>query len=89
MKDKFKTFKLGDLVRKKSGSDWCGYIVGWYSTDLTEEGYCVESCHHNNSVQIYPAKALILVATAEEDLKNFMNALGDLGKSNYGGTTNV
>lgn len=29
------TFRLGDLVRKKSGSAWEGYVVGHYSTLLT------------------------------------------------------
>ena len=52
------TFKLGDLVRKKSGSEWEGYVVGFYSTELTPEGYAVESSTHKGSVQIYPAKAL-------------------------------
>jgi dihydrofolate reductase (trimethoprim resistance protein) len=54
----FPTFKTGDLVRKKSGSEWEGRVVGWYSTDLTPEGYAVESMIHKGSVQIYPAKAL-------------------------------
>ena len=52
------TFKLGDLVRKKSGSEWEGYVVGFYSTELTPEGYAVESAFHKGSVQIYPVKAL-------------------------------
>ena len=51
-------FKLGDMVRKVSGSEWEGVIVGTYSTELTPEGYCVESMYHKGSVQIYPAKAL-------------------------------
>ena len=54
-------FTLGDLVRKKSGSEWEGKIVGFYSTELTPEGYAVESSTHKGSVQIYPAKALELV----------------------------
>lgn len=52
-------FKLGDYVHKVNGSDWSGLIVGTYSTELTPEGYCVESDSHWGSVQIYPAKALI------------------------------
>ena len=56
-----KTFNMGDLVRKKSGSEWEGKIVGFYSTELTPEGYCVESATHSGSVQIYPASALELV----------------------------
>ena len=54
-------FRLGDLVKKVSGSAWEGRIVGTYSTDLTPEGYAVESASHPGSVQIYPAKALTLV----------------------------
>lgn len=54
-------FKIGDRVKKKSGSEWQGYIVGWYSTELTPEGYAIESETHKGSVQIYPASALVLV----------------------------
>jgi hypothetical protein len=55
-----KKFKLGDYVAKTSGSQWSGYIVGEYSTELTPEGYAVESSTERGSVQIYPAKALEL-----------------------------
>ena len=51
----------GDLVRKRSGSQWQGRVVGEYSTTLTPEGYAVESEAHAGSVQIYPAAALELV----------------------------
>jgi hypothetical protein len=51
-------FKLGDLVKKVSGSEWHGTVVGTYSTELTPEGYAVESSTEKGSVQIYPAKAL-------------------------------
>jgi dihydrofolate reductase (trimethoprim resistance protein) len=51
-------FKLGDPVRKITGSSWYGRIVGTYSTELTPEGYAVESARHPGSVQIYPAAAL-------------------------------
>lgn len=54
-------FNHGDLVRKKSGSEWQGRIVGWYSTGLTPVGYAVESDSHAGSVQIYPVNALELV----------------------------
>ena len=54
-------FALGDRVKKKSGSEWQGYIVGWYSTGLTKTGYAVESESHLGSVQIYPESALELV----------------------------
>jgi len=51
-------FQLGDTVTKISGSMWSGRIVGWYATELTPEGYAVESAWHGGSVQIYPASAL-------------------------------
>lgn len=51
-------FQRGDLVQKKSGSQWSGRIVGEYATTLTPEGYAVESDTHAGSVQIYPAQAL-------------------------------
>lgn len=54
-------YVVGDRVRKIKGSEWQGYIVGDYSTELTPEGYCVESEVHRGSVQIYPAAALELV----------------------------
>ena len=52
------TYKPGDLVRKKSGSQWHGRVVGTYSTSLTPEGYAVESATESGSVQIYPVSAL-------------------------------
>ena len=51
-------FELGQAVRKKSGSEWVGNVVGYYATALTPEGYAVESSAHKGSVQIYPAGAL-------------------------------
>ena len=51
-------FKIGDNVRKVRGSQWHGRVVGWYSTELTPEGYAVESDTERGSVQIYPASAL-------------------------------
>lgn len=51
-------FRMGDLVKKTSGSEWVGHVCGTYSTSLTPEGYAVESEAHAGSVQIYPAKAL-------------------------------
>lgn len=54
----YTTFRLGQIVKKKSGSEWQGTVVGWYSTKLTPEGYAVESSTHKGSVQIYPATAL-------------------------------
>lgn len=58
-----KTFQFGDLVQKRKGSSWRGRVVGWYSTELTPEGYCIESAYERGSVQIYPADALDLRAT--------------------------
>ena len=63
-------FKLGDLVKKVSGSQWHGTIVGTYSTELTPEGYAVESSTEKGSVQIYPAKALELWDANEKSLAN-------------------
>lgn len=54
-------FNIGDRVRKTKGSSWQGHIVGFYTTRLTPEGYCVESERENGSVQIYPNRALELV----------------------------
>ncbi len=51
-------FRRGDRVRKVKGSSWQGRIVGEYSTDLTPEGYAIESERERGSVQIYPASAL-------------------------------
>lgn len=56
------TFQYGDVVKKKSGSEWSGTVVGFYSTEQTPEGYAVESDKHKNTVQIYPLAALELVA---------------------------
>ena len=42
-------FNVGDLVEKTKGSEWSGKVVGTYSTELTPEGYCVESEHHKGS----------------------------------------
>jgi hypothetical protein len=53
-----KAFGLGDRVSKKSGSSWNGHVVGFYSTELTPIGYCVESEREPGSVQIYPEAAL-------------------------------
>ncbi len=57
-------FRAGDRVRKVGGSEWEGRIVGNYSTAQTPEGYAVESAAHAGSVQIYPAKALMLATPA-------------------------
>lgn len=59
-------FARGDVVRKRSGSQWQGRVVGEYSTTLTPEGYAVESDTHAGSVQIYPAALLELVEHRDE-----------------------
>lgn len=51
-------FVIGDHVWKVKGSQWQGKVVGTYSTELTPEGFCVESDFHKGSVQLYPASAL-------------------------------
>lgn len=68
---KFKTFKLGDYVTKTRGSQWTGKVVGFYSTELTPEGYAVESGTERGSVQIYPASALTMlkVNNARQEVK--------------------
>lgn len=62
--DTTQAFNLGDTVRKIKGSQWKGKIVGFYSTELTPEGYAVESSTERGSVQIYPASALEIVELA-------------------------
>lgn len=62
-------FKRGDLVHKINGAQWHGRVVGEYSTELTPEGYAVESSTEKGSVQIYPAKALALDAEADTSFK--------------------
>jgi len=52
------TFKRGVLVRKKRGSRWRGKVCGEYSTELTPEGYAVESVYEPGNVQVYPVAAL-------------------------------
>lgn len=51
-------FKLGDKVYKPYGSWWEGTVVGFYSTQQTPVGYCVQLDMPNGPVQIYPEKAL-------------------------------
>ena len=57
-------FKRGDYVRKVVGSKWNGRVVGFYTTELTQRGYAVESMYEIGSVQIYPEKALELFSVA-------------------------
>ena len=55
-------FRFHNRVRKISGSEWQGRVVGFYSTRLTPIGYAVETEHHTDSIQIYPEGALERVA---------------------------
>lgn len=58
MVDLMAKYPLGTYMRKVSGSHWSGYVVGYYSTELTPQGLAIESDAHAGSVQIYPVKAL-------------------------------
>ena len=51
-------YRIGDPVEKRSGSSWRGKVCGYYWTELTPRGYCVESAFERGSVQIYPEAAL-------------------------------
>lgn len=51
-------WRIGDMVRKKRGSEWRGRVCGFYSTEGTPEGYCVESFFERGSVQVWPLAAL-------------------------------
>ncbi len=51
-------YRVGDPVEKRSGSSWRGKVCGYYWTELTPRGYCVESAFERGSVQIYPEAAL-------------------------------
>lgn len=66
--EKAETFKWGDHVRKKKGSEWQGHVCGWYKTELNQDGICVESESHKGSVQIYPSGMLELVTPPPETL---------------------
>lgn len=66
-------FKRGDIVRKTKGSQWRGKIVGEYSTELTPEGFNVESLFERGSVQLYPAAALEAVPEEESDVTSLLD----------------
>lgn len=55
-----RSFQIGQIVRKKSGSWWEGRVVGYYSTEQTPDGVCVQLDKPMGPVQIYPASALEL-----------------------------
>ena len=56
---------IGTRVRKKSGAGWHGHVCGYYQTELTPEGYNVESEREKNSVQLYPRAALEVIEEPE------------------------
>lgn len=56
-----RNYPLNTRVRKKRGAEWHGKVCGYYATDLTGEGVCVESEREIGSVQIYPIDALEIV----------------------------
>lgn len=70
-------FADGDLVRKKSGSWWEGFVVGTYSTMQTPRGYAVQLAHEFGPVQIYPESALelVLAKMSEAELVDALSAL--------------
>lgn len=73
------TFLIGTRVRKIKGSNWHGHIVGYYSTSLTNVGYCVESEFEPGSVQIYPASALEIIKDYDQiDISNYNKAIIDI-----------
>lgn len=51
-------FKERDYVKKKSGSWWEGYIVGFYNTEDNPNGVAVQLPVPHGPVQISPAAAL-------------------------------
>ena len=54
-------FEFGQRVRKSGGAQWQGRVCGYYVTDMTTSGVCVESERERYSVQVYPARALEIV----------------------------
>jgi len=51
-------WQLGAKVRKKRGSSWRGTVCGFYSTEHTPIGYCVDSAFEPGSCQLWPEAAL-------------------------------
>lgn len=50
-------FALGQYVKRKRGN-WHGVVVGFYSTELTPEGYCVMSLREYGCVHVEPERML-------------------------------
>lgn len=66
---------IGDRVEKIKGSCWTGRVVGFYRTELTPYGVCVESEREPGSVQIYPEAALRLMWSDETDTRAALQSL--------------
>ena len=49
---------MGQRVTKTKGNPWRWRVVGYYSTDLTPEGYVVESENEPGWLQLYAVGAL-------------------------------
>ncbi len=52
-------FNIGDIVRKKSGYDWPGIVVGVNTTSYFVTTYGVENRFFPGTVHIFPAKNLM------------------------------
>lgn len=61
-------FPLGSPVRKISGPEWAGVIVGYYSSSYTPEGLVIECTAEGarGQVHVEPAKRMERVATPEK-----------------------
>ena len=70
---------IGDRVEKIKGSCWTGRVVGFYRTDLTPYGVCVESEREPGSVQIYPEAALKILWADEEPLAAALASIKEAG----------
>ncbi len=53
-------FPLGCAVRKKSGPEWHGKVVGYYSSSFTHEGLVIECTAEGarGQVHVEPAKRM-------------------------------
>lgn len=52
-------WRMGDFLRKVRGSSWRGPVCGFYTTENTPVGYCIESAFEPGSVQCWPEAALV------------------------------
>mgnify|MGYP003527232192 CR=1 FL=1 len=51
-------YRFGNSLQKTKGAEWHGTVCGIYFTELTKEGYAVNSTRETGSVQVYPEHAL-------------------------------